>query len=142
MAHSEGVEITSAQPDDKMEVEGANNRVQLAALERAYQAWQATTLMLNGASLADPARIDVRGQVTTGEDVQIDVNVVFEGRVELGDDVVIGPNCVLKNCKIGNNVVIKANTLIEDAQVADKCTLGPFCTASPRCNNGGRFAYW
>ncbi|RRS10434.1 UDP-N-acetylglucosamine diphosphorylase/glucosamine-1-phosphate N-acetyltransferase [Pseudoalteromonas sp. J010] len=131
MAHSEGVEIASAQPDDKMEVEGANNRVQLAALERAYQAWQATTLMLNGASLADPARIDVRGQVTTGEDVQIDVNVVFEGRVELGDDVVIGPNCVLKNCKIGNNVVIKANTLIEDAQVADKCTLGPFARLRP-----------
>ncbi|MCG9760554.1 UDP-N-acetylglucosamine diphosphorylase/glucosamine-1-phosphate N-acetyltransferase [Pseudoalteromonas sp. S4498] len=131
MAHDEGIEITSAQPDDKMEVEGANNRVQLAALERAYQAWQAEALMINGASLADPARIDVRGQVTTGEDVQIDVNVIFEGHVEIGDDVVIGPNCVLKNCKIGNGVVIKANTLIEDASVADKCTLGPFARLRP-----------
>ncbi|AUJ71751.1 MULTISPECIES: bifunctional UDP-N-acetylglucosamine diphosphorylase/glucosamine-1-phosphate N-acetyltransferase GlmU [Pseudoalteromonas] len=131
MAHSEGIEITSAQPDDEMEVEGANNRVQLAALERAYQAWQAEALMVNGASLADPARIDVRGQVTTGEDVQIDVNVIFEGHVEIGDDVVIGPNCVLKNCKIGNGVVIKANTLIEDALVADKCTLGPFARLRP-----------
>ena len=131
MAHSEGIEITSAQPDDEMEVEGANNRVQLAALERAYQAWQAEALMVNGASLADPARIDVRGQVTTGEDVQIDINVIFEGHVEIGDDVVIGPNCVLKNCKIGNGVVIKANTLIEDALVADKCTLGPFARLRP-----------
>ncbi|ASD68796.1 bifunctional UDP-N-acetylglucosamine diphosphorylase/glucosamine-1-phosphate N-acetyltransferase GlmU [Pseudoalteromonas piscicida] len=131
MAHSEGIEITSAQPDDEMEVEGANNRVQLAALERAYQAWQAEALMINGASLADPARIDVRGQVTTGQDVLIDVNVVFEGNVEIGDDVVIGPNCVLKNCKIGNGVVIKANTLIEDALVADKCTLGPFARLRP-----------
>ncbi|ALU43604.1 bifunctional UDP-N-acetylglucosamine diphosphorylase/glucosamine-1-phosphate N-acetyltransferase GlmU [Pseudoalteromonas rubra] len=131
MAHQDGVEITSAQPDDAMEVEGANNRVQLAALERAYQGWQAETLMLNGASLADPSRIDVRGEVKTGQDVQIDVNVVFEGQVELGDDVVIGPNCVLKNCQIGNGVVIKANTLIEDATVGDACTLGPFARLRP-----------
>ncbi|WP_440054569.1 bifunctional UDP-N-acetylglucosamine diphosphorylase/glucosamine-1-phosphate N-acetyltransferase GlmU [Pseudoalteromonas sp. T1lg65] len=131
MAHQEGIEITSAQPDEVMEVEGANNRVQLAALERAYQKWQAESLMINGASLADPARIDVRGTVTTGQDVQIDVNVIFEGLVEIGDDVVIGPNCVLKNCKIGNGVVIKANTLIEDAQVADNCTLGPFARLRP-----------
>ncbi|WP_105166575.1 bifunctional UDP-N-acetylglucosamine diphosphorylase/glucosamine-1-phosphate N-acetyltransferase GlmU [Pseudoalteromonas sp. T1lg23B] len=131
MAHNDGVEITSAQPDDAMEVEGANNRVQLAGLERAYQAWQAESLMLNGASLADPSRIDVRGTVTTGQDVQIDVNVIFEGSVAIGDDVVIGPNCVLKNCVIGNGVVIKANTLIEDAQVGDKCTLGPFARLRP-----------
>lgn len=131
MAHSEGVEITSAQPDHPMEVEGANNRVQLAALERAYQAWQAETLMINGASLADPARVDVRGTVKTGQDVQIDVNVIFEGDVVIGDDVVIGPNCVLKNCTIGDGVVVKANTLIEDAHVAAKCTLGPFARLRP-----------
>ena len=131
MAHAEGIEIASAQPDDAMEVEGANNRVQLAALERAYQAWQAEELMINGASLADPARVDVRGRVATGQDVEIDVNVIFEGQVEIGNDVVIGPNCVLKNCKIGDGVVIKANTMIEDAQVADKCTLGPFARLRP-----------
>ncbi|NOU51308.1 bifunctional UDP-N-acetylglucosamine diphosphorylase/glucosamine-1-phosphate N-acetyltransferase GlmU [Pseudoalteromonas sp. JBTF-M23] len=131
MAHSEGVEITSAQPEDAMEVEGANNRVQLAALERAYQAWQAESLMLNGASLADPQRVDVRGEVTTGQDVSIDINVIFEGKVEIGNDVIIGPNCVLKNCVIGDGVVIKANTLIEDAQVSDKCTLGPFARLRP-----------
>ncbi|RJE73453.1 UDP-N-acetylglucosamine diphosphorylase/glucosamine-1-phosphate N-acetyltransferase [Pseudoalteromonas sp. MSK9-3] len=131
MAHNEGVEISSAQPDDPMEVEGANNRVQLAALERAFQAWQAETLMLNGATLADPVRVDVRGSVTTGQDVHIDINVIFEGNVILGNNVVIGPNCVLKDCSIGDNVVIKANTLIEDAQVAAHCTLGPFARLRP-----------
>ncbi|CAH9063409.1 Bifunctional protein GlmU [Pseudoalteromonas holothuriae] len=131
MAHQDGVEITSAQPDYPMEVEGANNRVQLAALERTYQTWQAEQLMLNGASLADPSRIDVRGEVTTGQDVQIDINVIFEGKVEIGDDVIIGPNCVLKSCVIGNGVVVKANTLIENAQVGAKCTLGPFARLRP-----------
>ena len=131
MAHRDGVEITSAQPDHPMEVEGANNRVQLAALERAFQQWQAETLMLNGASLADPRRIDVRGQVTTGQDVQIDINVIFEGKVVLGDDVIVGPNCVLKDCQIGDGVVIKANTLIESATVAEHCTLGPFARLRP-----------
>ena len=100
MAHSEGVEITSAQPDHPMEVEGANNRIQLAGLERAYQAWQAQELMLNGATLADPARIDVRGTVTTGEDVLIDINVIFEGKVTIGHNVEIGPNCVLKTAAL------------------------------------------
>ncbi|AIY64185.1 bifunctional UDP-N-acetylglucosamine diphosphorylase/glucosamine-1-phosphate N-acetyltransferase GlmU [Pseudoalteromonas piratica] len=131
MAHADGVEITSAQPSDLMEVEGANNRVQLAALERAYQAWQAEELMLNGASLADPARIDVRGEVATGQDVQIDVNVIFEGKVVIGNDVVIGPNCVLKDCEIGDGVVIKANSIVEEAKVAAKCTLGPFARLRP-----------
>ena len=131
MAHQDGIEIASAQPSHLIEVEGANNRVQLATLERAYQAWQAEELMVNGASLADPARIDVRGQVTTGQDVQIDVNVVFEGKVEIGNDVMIGPNCVLKDCTIGDGVVIKANSMIEQASVAAKCTLGPFARLRP-----------
>ena len=131
MAHADGIEITSAHPDHPMEVEGANNRVQLAGLERALQQWQAETLMLNGATLADPARIDVRGNVTTGEDVLIDINVIFEGNVTLGHNVVIGPNCVLKNCTIGDGTVIKANTMIEDATVAAKCTLGPYARLRP-----------
>ncbi|MDP5212352.1 bifunctional UDP-N-acetylglucosamine diphosphorylase/glucosamine-1-phosphate N-acetyltransferase GlmU [Pseudoalteromonas tunicata] len=131
MAHEDGIEITSAHPDHPMEVEGANNRVQLAGLERALQQWQAETLMLNGATLADPARIDVRGNVTTGEDVLIDINVIFEGNVTLGHNVVIGPNCVLKNCTIGDGTVIKANTMIEDATVAAKCTLGPYARLRP-----------
>ncbi|KZN60394.1 bifunctional UDP-N-acetylglucosamine diphosphorylase/glucosamine-1-phosphate N-acetyltransferase GlmU [Pseudoalteromonas luteoviolacea] len=131
MAHAEGVEINSAQPDDAMEVEGANNRVQLAALERAYQARQAHALMINGASLADPARIDVRGEVTTGQDVEIDINVIFEGKVEIGNNVRIGPNCVLKDCQIGDGAVIKANSVIEEAQVNALCTVGPFARLRP-----------
>jgi bifunctional UDP-N-acetylglucosamine pyrophosphorylase/glucosamine-1-phosphate N-acetyltransferase len=87
--------------------------------------------MLNGASLADPARIDVRGEVTTGQDAQIDVNVIFEGKVVIGNDVVIGPNCVLKDCEIGDGVVIKANSIVEEAKVAAKCTLGPFARLRP-----------
>ena len=131
MAKEDGIEITSAQPEHPMEVEGANNRVQLAGLERAYQAWLAEELMLNGASLADPSRIDVRGEITTGQDVVIDINVVFEGKVTLGNNVQIGPNCVLKNCEIGDGAVIKANTLIEDATVGAACTLGPFARLRP-----------
>ncbi|KZN40333.1 bifunctional N-acetylglucosamine-1-phosphate uridyltransferase/glucosamine-1-phosphate acetyltransferase [Pseudoalteromonas luteoviolacea CPMOR-2] len=131
MAHAEGVEISSAQPDDAMEVEGANNRVQLAALERAYQARQAHELMINGASLADPARIDVRGEVITGQDVEIDVNVIFEGKVTIGNNVRIGPNCVLKDCTIGDGAVIKANSIIEEAQVKALCTVGPFARLRP-----------
>ncbi|SFC48396.1 bifunctional UDP-N-acetylglucosamine diphosphorylase/glucosamine-1-phosphate N-acetyltransferase GlmU [Pseudoalteromonas denitrificans] len=131
MAYAEGIEITSAQPSDIMEVEGANNRVQLANLERAYQKWQAQDLMLSGATLADPARIDIRGEVHTGQDVLVDVNVIFEGKVTLGDNVKIGPNCVLKNCEIGEGAIIKANTLIEDAIVGPACTLGPFARLRP-----------
>ena len=96
MAHAEGVDITTAHPANPIETEGANNRVQLAQLERAYQARQAEVLMLNGANLRDPARIDVRGEVTVGSDVMIDVNVIFEGKVVLGNGVVIGANCILK----------------------------------------------
>ncbi len=131
MAKHDGVEITSAQPAHPMEVEGANNRVQLAALERAFQGWQAEELMLNGASLADPNRIDVRGELLIGEDISIDVNVIFEGKVKLGNNVQIGPNCVLKNCTIGDGAIIKANTLIEDATVGEVCTLGPFARLRP-----------
>ncbi len=131
MAHADGVEITSAQPDHPMEVEGANNRVQLAALERAYQAWQAETLMINGVSLADPARIDVRGTVENGEDVIVDVNVIFEGHVKIGNNVRIDANCILKDCVIGDNVHIKANSMVEEARVDAKCTVGPFARLRP-----------
>ena len=87
--------------------------------------------MINGASLADPARIDVRGEVTTGEDVEIDVNVIFEGKVVIGNEVRIGPNCVLKDCTIGDGVEIKANSVVEEAQVKANCTLGPFARLRP-----------
>jgi UDP-N-acetylglucosamine pyrophosphorylase (EC 2.7.7.23)/glucosamine-1-phosphate N-acetyltransferase (EC 2.3.1.157) len=131
MAASEGVTIATAQPQAISEVEGANNRVQLACLERAYQARQAEQLMLDGATLMDPARVDVRGDVIIANDVVVDVNVIFEGRVELGEGVVIESNCVLRNCKIGAGSRIKANSVIEEAVLAENCAVGPFARLRP-----------
>ena len=129
--YSEGKVIATAHPDTEIEVEGANNRVQLAGLERAYQARQAEQLMLNGATLRDPARIDVRGEVTTGQEVIIDINCIFEGKVTVADNVQIGANCILKNCSISAGVVIKPNSIIEDAVVGENCSVGPFARLRP-----------
>jgi len=131
MAAAEGVDIKTAQPETIAEVEGANNRLQLAALERAYQHRQAEQLMLNGATLMDPNRIDIRGQVDIGNDVVIDVNVVFEGNVRLGEGVVIEPNCILRDCVIGNGARIKANSVIEQAILGDNAQVGPFARLRP-----------
>ena len=130
-AHDEGIEIATANPETEIEVEGANNRVQLASLERAYQARLAEELMVEGASLRDPARIDIRGKVTIGNEVGIDVNCIFEGKVALGNSVKIGANCILKNCQISNNVEIKPNTIIEDAIIGENCSVGPFARIRP-----------
>ncbi|MDX1679064.1 bifunctional UDP-N-acetylglucosamine diphosphorylase/glucosamine-1-phosphate N-acetyltransferase GlmU, partial [Arsukibacterium sp.] len=131
MAHSEGVEIATAQPLDPMEVEGANNRLQLAALERAYQQRKAQQLMLSGANLRDPARLDIRGTVEVGNDVMIDINVIFEGKVVLGKGVTVGANCILKDCTIGDNTEIKPNSMIENATVGSDCSVGPYARLRP-----------
>lgn len=131
MAQQQGFAIETAHPSSTMEVEGANNRVQLAALEREYQQAQAEKLMLAGATLRDPARIDVRGDVTVGQDVEIDVNVVFEGKVSIGNDVKIGPNCVLTDCEIADGSEIHANCIIEQAQVATNARIGPYARLRP-----------
>ena len=130
-AHNEGKAIATAHPETEIEVEGANNRVQLAALERAYQARLAEELMIAGASLRDPARIDIRGSLIIGNEVSIDVNCIFEGKVELASGVSIGANCILKNCYISDNVAIKPNTIIEDAIVGENCSVGPFARIRP-----------
>ncbi|REL28725.1 UDP-N-acetylglucosamine diphosphorylase/glucosamine-1-phosphate N-acetyltransferase [Thalassotalea euphylliae] len=131
MAHGEGKRIATAHPETEIEVEGANNRVQLAALERAYQQRKAEQLMIAGASLRDPARIDVRGELLVGQEVKIDINCIFEGQVELADDVTIGANCILKNCKIGKGAEIKPNTIIEDAIIGEFASAGPFARIRP-----------
>ncbi|GLS84788.1 bifunctional UDP-N-acetylglucosamine diphosphorylase/glucosamine-1-phosphate N-acetyltransferase GlmU [Paraferrimonas haliotis] len=131
MAHQQGNGVVPVTTDDLMEVEGANNRVQLSALERAYQARQANTLMLNGVTLADPARIDVRGEVEAGQDVFIDVNVVIEGKVILGNNVSIGTGAVLIDCTIADNAVIKPYSIIESAEVGPSCSAGPFARMRP-----------
>ena len=130
-AHSEGKVVATAHPETEIEVEGANNRVQLAALERAYQARLAEELMIAGASLRDPARIDIRGTLTIGSEVSIDINCIFEGTVTIASNVKIGANCILKNCTIGNNVEIKPNSIIEDAIIGESCSAGPFARIRP-----------
>lgn len=131
MAAAEGKTIRAAHPDSAIEVEGINNRAQLANIERALQRRQAHALMMDGVSLADPARIDIRGTLTTGQDVYIDINAVIQGKVTLGNNVVIGPNCVLIDCEIGDNTVIEANSIIEEASVGENCSVGPFARLRP-----------
>lgn len=131
MAASEGKRIQAAHPDSAVEVEGVNNRVQLSHLERALQARQATALMTNGVTLADPNRFDLRGTLTNGNDVIIDINVLVEGTVHIGNNVTIGANCILKNCNIADNAVIEANSIVEDASVGEGCTVGPFARLRP-----------
>ena len=130
-AHGEGKVIATAHPETEIEVEGANNRVQLATLERAYQARISEELMIAGASLRDPARIDVRGNLTTGSEVSIDINCIFEGVVSLADNVRIGANCIIKNSTVGANVEIKPNSIIEDTVIEADCSVGPFARLRP-----------
>ncbi|MBV7315608.1 bifunctional UDP-N-acetylglucosamine diphosphorylase/glucosamine-1-phosphate N-acetyltransferase GlmU [Shewanella sp. NIFS-20-20] len=131
MARRDGVTISTAQPALSIEVEGANNRVQLAQLERAYQARAAEKLMLEGANLRDPSRIDIRGEVTVGMDVMIDVNVIFEGKVVLGNNVTIGAGAILKDCVIADNAEIKPYTIVESASLDELASAGPFARLRP-----------
>lgn len=131
MAVDHGLSISVSQPGDAFEVQGVNNRLQLAELERWYQRQQADRLMTEGATLADPARIDVRGDLTIGNDILIDVNVVFEGEVSIGNDVSIGPGCVIKDARIADGAQIKAHSIIEGASVGVNAQIGPFARLRP-----------
>lgn len=131
MAARDGVEIVTVHPNSEAEVSGVNDKVQLAQLERELQKDQALSLMEAGLTLIDPQRFDLRGTLNIGMDCEVDVNCVFEGQVELGDNVQIAPNCHLKNCVIGDNTVIHSNTLIEDSYVENNCHLGPFARLRP-----------
>lgn len=131
MANEDGFQVNAVQVAEKMEVEGANNRLQLAGLERYYQQKQAKELMLAGVTLIDPARFDLRGTLSHGKDVEIDVNVVLEGEIVLGDRVKIGAGAILKNCKIGNDVEIKPYSVLEDCVIGASATVGPFARLRP-----------
>ena len=113
------------------EVLGVNDKVQLAQLEAALRAERANALMLEGVTLADPARVDMRGEVTVGRDVFIDVNVVLVGKVELGDRVRIGPNCYLKDCSIGADTELHPNCVIDRTSIGARCSIGPFARLRP-----------
>ncbi len=134
LAQQDGIVIEAVNPDSEMEVLGVNNRQQQAELERYYQEHLAEQLMVDGVTLIDPTRFDCRGTIKAGHDVEIDINCVFEGDVRLGNDVKIGPNCVISNSQIGNGTIIKANSVLEDAVVADQCDIGPFARLRPGTN--------
>ncbi len=131
LAVAEGMPIVTAHPDAAWEIEGVNSKLQLAELERVQQRNIAEGLMEAGVTLSDPARIDVRGELVCGRDVGIDVNCVFEGRVELADRVAIGANCVLKNCRIGSGARIAPFCHIEDAVVGPDDIIGPYARLRP-----------
>jgi bifunctional UDP-N-acetylglucosamine pyrophosphorylase/glucosamine-1-phosphate N-acetyltransferase len=131
MAVSDGLVVATEQPHDAMEVQGANDRKQLSELERHYQLRAGRRLMAQGVTLRDPARFDVRGEVTVGRDVLIDINVILEGKVVIEDDVVIGPNCVIKDSTLRKGVVIKANSHIEGAILGEGSDAGPFARLRP-----------
>ncbi|MGB5651999.1 MAG: bifunctional UDP-N-acetylglucosamine diphosphorylase/glucosamine-1-phosphate N-acetyltransferase GlmU [Sedimenticolaceae bacterium] len=131
MAVAEGFDIQVCQPDSVLEAEGVNNRQQLARLERAHQAALAQQLMLDGVTLRDPARIDVRGTLEHGLDTEIDFNVLLEGRVVLGDNVRIGANCVLRNATVESGCEILDNCVIEDAHIGPGSKVGPFARLRP-----------
>ena len=130
-AARDGVSITHAQPADEWETLGVNSKVQLAELERIHQLNQARALLEGGVMLADPARIDIRGVLTYGKDVEIDVGCVFEGNVSLGDGVKVGPYCVIKNASIGAGTQLHAYCHIEKAEVGQKAHIGPYARLRP-----------
>ena len=132
LANAAGYPVISLLIKDKDEVLGCNNKAQLAQLERIYQMRQAQQLMMDGVTLADPARIDIRGTLSAGKDSFIDVNCVFEEAVTLGENVIIEANCVIKNATIGTGTKIKAHTVIEDACIGRNADIGPFAHLRPK----------
>ena len=131
MAVADGLRIATVQAADEMEVLGANDRIQLAQLERHYQGRAARRLMAQGVTLIDPARFDLRGEASVGRDVLIDVNVILEGKVIIEDNVQIGPNCVIKDSVLRAGAIIKANSHLEGAQVGEGADCGPFARLRP-----------
>jgi len=131
LAVEDGLAINSLCCDDNAEVAGVNTRQQLAELERHFQLLKADQLMANGVSLADPNRVDIRGDLQTGNDIFIDVNVIFEGNVELADNVEVGANCIIKDSVIGQGTVILANSIIDSTIVGKEANIGPFARLRP-----------
>ncbi len=131
MAVHAGVAVHVEQPGDPVEAEGVNDRVQLAELERAYQLDQARQLLLAGVTLTDPGRFDLRGRLTHGQDVVIDVNVIVEGEVTLGNNVRIGANTVLRNVAVDDDVEIYENCVLEDAHIGPASRIGPYSRLRP-----------
>ena len=130
-AVADGITVKPVVAEANIEILGINTRLQLAEVERYFQIRQARRLMLDGLGLADPARFDLRGELETGRDVEIDINVIIEGRVKIGNNVSIAANCYLKDAVLGDNVDILANTMIDQAVIGAGCRIGPFARIRP-----------
>lgn len=131
LARASGVTVSAMQADAAATLLGINDKRQLAAAERMFQGIVADELMQRGATLADPARIDVRGELTVGRDAFIDTNAVFEGRVVLGDGVRVGPGCVIKDATLGEGTIVHAHTVVDGLVTGAGCELGPFARIRP-----------
>lgn len=131
IAYDKGIQTSGVLAPVPTDLEGANDRIQLAELERRYRMKKSTELMRAGVQLADPQRIDIRGRVEAGSDVFIDVNVVLEGDVSLGDGVHIGPGCVLKDCQLAAGTRVHAYSVLEGMRSLGACDIGPFARVRP-----------
>jgi bifunctional UDP-N-acetylglucosamine pyrophosphorylase/glucosamine-1-phosphate N-acetyltransferase len=131
MAVKDGLSVKSAHPGRSWEVVGVNSKVQLAELERIYQSESAQTLLEHGVTLADPLRIDIRGQLSCGRDVEIDIGCIFQDKVELGDGVKVGAHCMLKDVKVAAGTVIAPFSLMESAEIGRNCRIGPYARIRP-----------
>jgi len=131
LAVAQGLPVHAVKVEDPWEVAGVNSKRELAQLERRLQKMRADALLEAGVTLADPGRIDVRGELVCGKDVSIDVNCVFEGGVSLGDGVRIGPNCLLRNVAVGAGTEILPFSHLEDSEVGARCRLGPYARLRP-----------
>ncbi len=127
----DGRAVEAVIADTAAEVLGVNDKVQLAEVEAAHRRAKAVELMRAGVTIIDPARVDVRGNVSCGRDVELDINVILTGKVKLGDRVKVGPGCVLRDCDIGADTEIRANSVIEGAVTGTRCVIGPFARLRP-----------
>ena len=131
IAHEKGIHTSGVIASAPGDLEGANDRIQLAELERRYRMKMSTELMRAGVQLADPERIDIRGTVDAGTDVFIDINVILEGEINLGDGVHIGPGCILKNCQLAAGTRVHAYSVLEGMRTLGACDIGPFARVRP-----------
>jgi bifunctional UDP-N-acetylglucosamine pyrophosphorylase / glucosamine-1-phosphate N-acetyltransferase len=138
MAVKDKIKVVPVISPTQAEVLGVNDKVQLAEIEALHRAARARELMVAGATLVDPARIDVRGEVTLGRDVVIEPNVLFEGQVSLGDRVRVGPNVCLRDVSIGADTVIHANSVLEQSELGNGCIIGPYARVRPGSRLGAQ----
>ncbi|MFV0476974.1 MAG: bifunctional UDP-N-acetylglucosamine diphosphorylase/glucosamine-1-phosphate N-acetyltransferase GlmU [Parahaliea sp.] len=131
MAVADGLTVASSLAASEMDILGVNDPLQLAQVEREFQLRQARELMRAGVRIADPGRIDIRGSLRCGRNVSIDVNTVFEGKVELADNVCVGPNCVVINSRIGSDSTVHAMSHLEEAELGQACNVGPYARLRP-----------